>query len=249
MVRLLSSLFGPSLPTSAPTNVNSTWPSLELLRTSVNQQYKEMLMAKSKQINERLRPYIGYGVDKCGMFSPQRGQDQTIFAIDASEQGWDSNFDSLENLKSHILSSAKSRQAEVHIRYFLFLQSILAFVKTSKKQYVTLDECYQEASVNDIAMTKSDVKKVLKLFDDCNLIPNILENVIFVKPGFLFGMVTDLIVASFQCETDIMTAQERLYFQMTGIFTHRILNGTASLQLTDKDFTQKIFLDLLRDYS
>ncbi len=213
------------------------------------EQYKEMLMAKSKKINERLRPYIGNGVDKCGMFSPQRGQDQRIFAVDASEQGWDSNLESLENLKSLILSSAKSRQVEVPIRYFLFLQSILDFVKTSKKQYVTLDECYQVASVNDIAMTKSDVKKALKLFDDCNLIlyfPNILENLIFVKPGFLFGMVTDLIVASFRCETDIMTGQEHLYFQLTGMFTHSILNGIASLQLTDKDFTQQNFLDLLK---
>ena len=209
-------------------------------------QYKLMLKERSKVINELLRPYIGNGIDRCGMFSPQRSQEQKIFAIDGSEQGWDSNFNSLENLKSQILTSAKRHPVEIPIRYFLFLQSILAIAK--KKNYVTLEECCTMASDNDIAMTKSDIKKALELFDDCNLIlyfPDILENVIFIKPGFLFGMVTDLIVASFQCESD-MTTEERMYFQITGIFTQIILDDIASLQLTDKDFTQQNFLDLLK---
>ena len=209
-------------------------------------QYKPMLKEKSKEINKRLNPYVGSGIDKCGIFSPQR--EQRIFDIDASEQGWDLNSDSLENLKTNILDSAQNHPVEVPIRYFLFLQSIQAFAKTKppgKNQYVTLEECYQVASDNDIAMTKSDVKKALELFDDCNLIlyfPDILVNVIFVKPGFLFGMVTDLIVASFECESDNMTTD----FQITGIFTQRILNDIASLQLTDKNFTQQNFLDLLK---
>ena len=211
--------------------------------------YKQMLKEKSKEISERLHPYVGYKVEKCGMFSPQRGEDQKIFAIDASEQGWESNLDILDSLKSHILSNAKKNPVDVPIRYFLFLQSLLAFVKKAQKQYVTLDECYNVAATSDIAMTKSDVKKALQLFNDCNLIlyfPNTLEHVIFVKPGFLYGMVTDLIVSSFQCVSDIMT-EEHIHFQKTGIFTRRILDGISSLQLSDKSFTQQNFLKLLKD--
>lgn len=212
-------------------------------------EYKKMLKEKSKRINELLHPYVGDGVDKCGMFSPQRGESHGVFAIDASEQGWDSNFDCLDTLKSLILASAENRPIEVPIRYFLFLQSILSFSKKPHdKKYVTLDECYKVASDNDIAMTKSDVKKALELFNDCNLIlyfSNILQNVAFIKPGFLFGMVTDLIVASFQCESDLMS-EERIFFQKTGIFTQRILNDIPSLKLTDKSFTQQNFLALLK---
>ena len=97
------------------------------------EEYKKMLREKSKEINERLHPYIGEGVDKCSMFSPQRSQDQRIFAIDGSEQGWDKNIDTLEFLKKQILNSVKERPVEVPIRYFLFLQSSLKQERRTEK--------------------------------------------------------------------------------------------------------------------
>ena len=209
-------------------------------------EFDKMLKEKSKTINETIKPYVGYSVGKCSVYSPQRGKDQVIVAIDASEEGWDSNRSALEKLKLFIDSQAENRPFEVPIKYFIFLHHLKALAKKGVP-YITLDGCSEIASACN--MTLLEVKKAFKLFDEFNIMlyfPEILENIAFLQPGYLFGMVTDLIVSSFQCESDGLTS-ERNQFQDTGIFAAAILQQISSLQLSSGDFTQEQFLKLLED--
>ena len=206
-------------------------------------EYREMLRAKSKQINEQLKPYIGARVGKCNMINPERNNEERIFAIDGSAEGWQQNGESLEKLKSNILQCSEKRKVEVPIRYFIFLQNLLEYAKN--KDYVTLEECLHVASMSDICMNDDDVHKALELFNDCNLIsyfPNILKDIVFIKPGFLFGKVTDLIVASFRCVSDI-TTECQANFQRTGVFTAEILD---EIKLPNGQFSVAQFLHLLK---
>lgn len=208
-------------------------------------EFDRMLREKSKTINEKIKPYVGLKAGKCNVYSPQRGKDQVIVAIDGSEGGWGSNYSALEKLKLFIDQQAVNRPFEVPIKYFIFLHHLKAQAKKGMA-YTTLDACSEIASACNMA--PMEVKDALKLFNKFNIIlyfPEILENIAFLKPGYLFGMVTDLIVSSFQCESDNLTS-ERSQFQDTGIFTAAILQQITSLQLSSGEFTQQLFLKLLK---
>ncbi len=229
----------------------NTKPSVAMVGTFKDkcnpQSYAQMLGEKSRIINEHLKPYMS-GRGKCEIFSPNRTPDQRIFAIDGSLEGWNSNAESLDKLKHFITEYATKRSIEVPIKYFIFIEILKAYATKMGRQYLTLDECNYIATTSKISMISSDVLEALTLFDECNVIlyfPKILKNIVFIKPGFLFNLVTDLIVASFHCESD-MLSQERIYFQRTGMFSKLILQDIPSLQLTG-EFTQQGFLNLMKD--
>ena len=205
-------------------------------------EYKKMLKERSQQIRRTLEPYAGIGAGKCDVFSFQR--DETIYPIDGSERGWDSNEYTLFSLKSRIHDCSDSREVEVPIKYLVFYQNLLQYAEES---FVSLEECEKVASNSNIGMSKSDVIEALVFFSNCNLIlyfPKILQDLAFIKPSFLFHMVTDLIVASFHCKSDgDSISYSRDEFQKTGVFNHEIL---ASIKLPKETFTIVEFLKLLK---
>ena len=215
--------------------------------------FEEMLKRKSAVINESLKPYIGSttsGSRKCGIFSPSRSQEQRIFAINGSEQGWNENGDCLDKLKGFIHEYATKITQDVPMKYFIFVEILKDYAKKKKKDFFKLDLCNKIAASADISMSSSDVKECLKLFNNVNLIlyfPEVLEDLVFIKPEYLFKRVTDLIVASFHSEDEYdIIREERAEFHQTGIFTETILRNTESLQMPDGDFTQKDLLTLLK---
>lgn len=208
--------------------------------------YKRMLKEKSQQIDQRLEPYAGTGVGKCNIFSFHR--DERIFPIDGSKDGWKQNDKTLEALKRCISDCSERREVDLPIKYLIFYQNLLQYAQTEKNrncEYVSLADCYEVASTSDICMSESDVHEALQLFSDCNLLlyfPEILKDLVFIKPGFLFGKVTDLIVASFDCESDSIP-DCRAEFQRTGVFGSQIL---ADIKFPKGIFTQSHFLELLK---
>ena len=215
---------------------------------TVYDEFSTMLKEKSSAIYNRIKPYTGYGKEKCNLFTPGRHSEERVFAVDASEQGWYSNEDVLEKLRGSILTCVDKKSIEVPIKYFVFLQILKAHAKKEHVDYITLDECYEISSLCNIPLSEHDIEEALKLFNDCNIIkyfPNILHNIAFIQPGFLFGKVTDLIVSSFQCENDEMS-EERAYFRNTGIFSTAIVRQVSSLQSGNENFTLQNFLELLK---
>ena len=205
--------------------------------------YNKMLKEKHAKIEKRLENYIGtHHVDKCELIRASR--EQCIFTIDGSAEGWNSNQHTLEDLKQRIHNYAEQRSVEVPIKFFVFIESLISYTDNHSLQYLTLDQCRSIASDN-LFMTEPDMYEALKLFDDYNLLlyfPEILPEYVFIKPGFLYGLTTELIVASFLCENDVLN-EERKLFQKSGIFTNSIL---SSLKLEDNNFSKKDFLELLK---
>ena len=205
--------------------------------------YNEMLKRKSAEITECLKPYIN---NKCGIISHYR-KEQIIFDIDGSEGGWGKNGDCLQTLKGFITRCAKETELEVPLKYFVFLEILKAYAKVKDIHFITLDTCKEIARDADISMNDSDVKECLVIFNDFNLVlyfPEIIENLVFIKPNFLFRTVTDLIVASFHCKNHDTIQGEREKFHKTGIFTDHLLQHT--LKLVDKNFTPENLLTLLK---
>ena len=204
-------------------------------------EFDKMLREKSKIINEKIKPYVGYSVGKCNLYSGQRGKDQVIVAIDGSEEGWNKNHNALEKLKTFINQQVGKKEVQVPIKYFVFLQLLKSAAKKGMP-YITLDECSAFASSSN--MSSREVKEALRKFNDLNIVlyfPHILENIAFLKPDFLFCMVTNLIVLSFQSESN-NTMIECMQFQETGIFTAAMLH---QIPFTSGEFTHQLFLKLL----
>ena len=215
-------------------------------------EYEKMLRDKSQQINECLKPYTAASGPnrKCIIFSPDRGKEQRIFAIDGSEEGWNTNSKCLDKLKGFIRDHASKETIDVPIKYFIFLQDIKAYAKKKKLSYITLDECNTVTTSNSISMTEADIMESLELFNEVGMIlyfPSVLEQIVFIKPAFLFEKITNLIVASFQCEDDDdILNEKRKFFHTTGIFNNQILKHAQSLQFSDPNFTKQEFLQLLK---
>lgn len=211
-------------------------------------EFSEMMKNKSKRIMTELQNYCGpSGIGKCELFPSRHGK---IFAIDGSIEGWGKNDEAIEDLKECIHQYAEKVSVKVPIRYFVFLQALTAY---SDKDYLTLEQCISVAATRDLFMTESDVKKALVLFDDCNIIlyfPEVLPSIIFVKPAFLFGLATDLIVASFESTyiKNRVFNHENVHFQMFGEFTDVLMKNIPSFRELDVDenFTKTQFLQLLQ---
>jgi hypothetical protein len=204
-------------------------------------EFDKMLREKSKIINEKIQPYIGYSVGKCSLYTGHRGKDQVIVAVDGSEEGWNKNHVALEKLKTFINQQVEKRHFEIPIKYFVFLQLLKEAAKKGKP-YITLSECNPFAVSS--SMSAQEVKKALRLFNDLNIVlyfPGVLETIAFLKPDYLFNMVTNLIVFSFQSESDSMMAGCK-HFQDTGIFTADLLR---QISFESGEFTEQLFLKLL----
>lgn len=205
--------------------------------------YTKILKEKSSKITARLKPYIGSEITQCELVTASR--EQCIFTIDGSVEGWDTNVRAIDELKERIHEYADNNSVEVPIRYFIFIQDLADYAEKHYLDYVTLEQCKSIALKGGIFMQLKDVDEALKLFYDCNTIlyfPKVLPGIIFHKPAFLYGLTTDLIVASFRSENSIFNEE----FQKSGVFTIDLLKKIPSLKKLGKNFKKQDFLDLLK---
>jgi hypothetical protein len=189
----------------------------------------EMLQEKHKAVNECIRPFTQS--NKCVALTPSRYIHKPVFAVDGSEEGWAGNSDVIDDLHAHIERVTEGLGVKTPIRWFLFLN----LLKDHKSPFLSLNECYSIAEREDIMMDRSDVDEALVLFDELNLIlyfPNILRDVVFCSPEFLFNKVSEIIAQSFDCREDRsgLSRQERSEFHRTGIFTRDLLERVRSLR-------------------
>ena len=189
----------------------------------------EMLQEKHRAVNECIKPFTQS--KKCVALTPSRHIHKPVFCIDGSEEGWAGNGDVIDDIHAHIERVTEGLGVKTPIRWFLFLN----LLKDHKSRFLSLTECYGIAEREDIMMDKSDVDDALLLFDELNLIlyfPNILRNVVFCSPEFLYNKVSEIIAQSFDCREDRsgLPRQERLEFHRTGIFTRDLLERVRSLR-------------------
>ena len=210
---------------------------------------EELIKKKSDVIKKHLENYVGHGTRKCDLMEYTR--DQSIFPIDASVGGWDSNTSVLQQIKNEVHEcSKKAKLHNVPISYFIFLQNLKEFSKKHKKSYLYKSEFQKVAQESYIYLSEDDMKSALCLFNDVNLIlyfpkSSKLQNLIFMNPNFLYDRVTELIVSSFHHRDSPMLGKD---FYKTGIFMDCHLQQIPSLQFTDDSkFTTDMFLSLLQD--
>lgn len=200
---------------------------------------ERMLKEKNAAVNECIRPFTQSR--RCVPLTPSRYVDNPVFAIDGSEQGWTKNSEAIEDLHTHIERVTEGLGVKIPIRWFLFLHWLKEQAK--KKSFLSLKECYEDAAREDLMMDKEDVDKALVLFDELNLIlyfSDLLHDVVFCSPEFLFNKVSEIIAQSFDCAetTNGLTRRERREFHSTGIFTRHLLERVRSLR---SGFNQEIF--------
>ena len=200
-----------------------------------------MLQEKHKAVNECIKPFTQS--KKCTALTPSRHINNPVFAIDGSAQGWASNGDVIDDLHAHIERVTEGLGVKIPIRWFLFLNLLKDHSRRSP--FLSLNECYEIAERQDIMMDENDVNEVLVLFDELNLIlyfPNILRDVVFCSPEFLFNKVSEIIAQSFDCRdaSSGLSRQERLEFHETGIFTRDLLERVRSLNKGFDEATFKI---------
>ena len=201
----------------------------------------EKLQEKHKAVNECINPFTQS--KKCVALTPSRHIHNPVFAIDGSAEGWASNGDVIDDLHAHIERVTEGLGVKIPIRWFLFLN--LLKEHSRKIPFLSLNECYKIAEREDIMMDKNDVDEALVLFDELNLIlyfPNILHDVVFCSPEFLFNKVSEIIAQSFDCRdaSSGLSRQERLEFHKTGIFTRDLLVRVKSLNSGFDEATFKI---------
>lgn len=207
------------------------------------------LEEKHKCINECLHQLQSSGGGKFEIMTPTRDLTKPVFAFDGSENGWATNGKELDKLRQFIGDEKRMITVDIPVRWFLFLE-ILKEYTGKKKYYLTLENCKKIAH-EAIGMLPDDVEDALELFDELNLIlyyPNIVQNIVFIKPGFLYRKTTEIIVTSFTNSKDVDTAQvERQRFHDNGIFSIELLQKTESTKADyDDDFKLNDFLKLLQ---
>ena len=212
-------------------------------------EFHSMLKDRSDAIIKRIDKYTGVGEGKCELIpGPSKSRDVKIFSVDGSEQEWDNDHPDLEDLKNKIEAIAESaeRRKVVPIRYYIFLQILKEFTEKNKLPLISLQKCIDIATSSDIFMTPTDVKQALELFNKCNVLlyfPEILPEIVFVRPEFLFGKVTNLIVQSFEFNRGVVTKDHR-HFSKTGVFSAIFFE--RAVKLPNIEFTHESFLALLK---
>ena len=192
---------------------------------------EQMLEEKNKAVNECIKPFTQSR--KCVALMPSRRVDNPVFAIDGSEQGWTDNGDVIDDIHTHIETVTEGLGVKIPIRWFLFLDLLKDYSKRSP--FLSLQRCNEIAKEEDILMDEKDVDEALVLFDELNLIlyfPNILHNVVFCSPEFLYNKVSEIIAQSFDCRdaSSGLTRHERMEFRKTGIFSKSLLERVRSLR-------------------
>ena len=205
-------------------------PHFAIIGTFKDQCTEQMLQEKQEAVDECIKPFTQS--KKCAALTPSRHVNNPVFTIDGSEQGWASNGHVVDDLHANIECVTEGLGVKIPIRWFLFLNLLKDHSKTS--HFLSLNECYRIAEEEDIAMDKADVDEALVLFDELNLIlyfPNVLNNVVFCSPEFLYNKVSEIIAQSFDCvdSRSGLSRRERLDFHETGIFTINLLEKVRSL--------------------
>ena len=207
------------------------------------------LDGKQKAVDACIRPYTES--NRCEALTQSRHTDKPVFAIDGSETGWcsSSNVSVVDELHAHIEFFMSRFRKKIPIRWFLFLNILKE--ESKKKPFITFDRCCRLARDEDLMMDEEDVRKALERFDELNLVlyfKEILREIVFILPSFLINKVSEMIVQSFDCESDgsVMTREARLQFRKTGIFESSMMMEIESIQKGfNSDFTQQKFFILL----
>ena len=208
------------------------------------------LDVKQRAVDACIRPYTKS--NRCEALTQSRHTDKPVFAIDGSETGWcsSSNGSVIDELHAQIEDFMSiSCKRKIPIRWFLFLNILKE--ESKKKPFITFDSCCRLARDEDLMMDEEDVRKALERFDELNLVlyfKEILREIVFILPSFLINKVSEMIVQSFDCESDsgAMTREERLQFRKTGIFESSMMMEIESIQKGfNSDFTQLKFFILL----
>ena len=176
----------------------------------------ETLHKKSKETKEVLMRLTG-SKTKCDIIEYSR--DQCIFPFDASEKSWNMNYNILEKLKNKVDMYANGDPSNIKLNYFIFLQNL----KKVKKPFITIHECEDIARSSYVPLENQEMYETLHLFHEVNLILYFRESeevndLVFLDPNYLFQMVTDIIVQSF--DKPFETSKD---FQNSGIFTKALL--------------------------
>ena len=198
----------------------------------------EELMKRSKEILSHL-DYFYSETKTCELLSYGRN-DQIIYPIDGSEQGWGNNNKVIDALKGKIQENT-GIELTIPVWYMAFLQDIKA---SNAKNYITLKKCCKIAENCGLNLSTEDIQEALKTFHEMNVIlyfPESLKDLVFVEPSYLYQIVTDIIVTSFHSH-ELGRA-----FNTTGIMTKDFLKNIPSFQSLKGAFTQDSFLILLKD--
>ncbi len=222
---------------------NNTTPRIAIVGTFADKEdcpinrTADKLKERSKQILSHLDNYSK--TKTCELLSYRRN-DQIIYPIDGSVQGWGNNNKVIDALKGNIQQNT-GIELTIPVWYMAFLQDIKA---RNTKNYITLKECCKIAENCGINLSIEDIQEALKTFHEMNVIlyfPESLKDLVFVEPSYLYQIVTDIIVKSFHSH-EIGRA-----FNTTGIITKDFLTHIPSFQSLKGAFTQDNFLKLLQE--
>ncbi len=212
-----------------------------------DQNVEEHLRERTREISSHLEHFTS-STQTCRILSYRRNN-QIIYPIDGSVSGWSDNSKVVDDLKE-IIQNNTGIELTVPIWYIVFLQDIKAeFLHRMKannaRKYFSIDECFKIAEKCLVSPSIEDIEMALKTFNEMNIIlyfPESLKDLVFVEPSFLYRIVTDIIVRSFE-RKDIQSRN----FNTTGIITKGFLQDIDSFQSLCGSFTQEHFLKLLMD--
>ena len=192
----------------------------------------ETLEKKNQCLYRELEKYLDV------VHSYKAEEDQLIFPVDTTSRGEDAK----EIAKQIRMITTKSYiKGEIPVRWFLFQLEMKS--KTSDRNIVSLDECYQIGK--SVGMTHEDVKAALRYFHSLTVylyFPSILPKVIFIHPQPLFDKLSKVIAVSFGgSEYDTRTITDLV---KKGIFK-RVLFEKISERFVENLFTADDFLKLM----
>ena len=192
----------------------------------------ETLEKKNQCLYRELEKYLDV------VHSYKAEEDQLIFPVDTTSRGEDAK----EIAKQIRMITTKSYiKGEIPVRWFLFQLEMKS--KTSDRNIVSLDECYQIGK--SVGMTHEDVKAALRYFHSLTVylyFPSILPKVIFIHPQPLFDKLSKVIAVSFGgSEYDTRTITDLV---KKGIFK-KVLFEKISERFVENLFTADDFLKLM----
>ena len=198
------------------------------------------LHKKSKEIKEVLMPLTG-SKTKCDIIEYSR--DQCIFPFDASEKSWNKNGNILESLKNKVDMYAHGDPSDIKLSHFIFLQNLKKIGK--KEPFIMIHKCEDIARNSYVPLENQEMYEALHLFHEVNLILYFRESkevndLVFLDPNYLFQMVTDIIVQSF--DKPFETNED---FQKSGTFTRALLLNIPRMRELGGKPDSKFSLDKL----
>ena len=193
----------------------------------------ETLKEKNQCLYRELEKYLDV------VHSYKAEENQLIFPVDTTSRGEDAK----EIAKQIRMITTKSYiKGEIPVRWFLFQLEMKS--KTSDRNIVSLDECYQIGK--SVGMTHEDVKAALRYFHSLTVylyFPSILPKVIFIHPQPLFDKLSKVIAVSFGgSEYDTLTITDLvkkgifkrvLFEKISEIFVENLFNADDFLKLME----------------